>query len=75
MHVRDRLSLLDSADEELVGEEIAVAFARQIAAERLQHRAIEPLARVEVGDDEMDVIDQAAEMEIHDAFLCGSRVP
>src|SRR6185503_14488434 len=74
MHMRQR-PLLDFAHEELVGEEIAVAFAGKIAAERLQHGAIEPLAGGEVADDDMHVVEQPAEMYIHDAFLCGSRTP
>ena len=75
VHVRDGRSVVDFAHEDFSREEIAVAFATQLAPERLQYGPIEALARNKIGYDDLDVIDQPAEMKIHDAFLWGSLVP
>jgi hypothetical protein len=48
------------ADEELVGREPALAFTRDPEPERLECAGVEPLARVDVGDPEVNVVEKAA---------------
>ena len=74
MRVRQR-STVRCADEKLVGEKIAFAFASQVTSKRLQDGAIEAFAGGQVGYDELHVVDQAAQMKVHDAFRWGGRAP
>ena len=50
------------AHEELVGGEVALAFHDELAAERLEHGGVEALARLEVGDAQMHVVEEPAEV-------------
>src|SRR5688572_19133346 len=69
--------LVGSIDPQLVGREVVLVFSNALAlAECLEHCAIEPLARFEVADAKVHVIDEPAAMELHegDSLGCGSTV-
>ena len=53
------------ADVQLVGTERVLVLERQLPSERGEHRAVEALARVEVGHPQVDVVEQPTGVELH----------
>jgi hypothetical protein len=54
--------LLVVAAEELVGREVALALRSELAAEGLEHGAVEALARFEVGHSQVHVVEKPAKV-------------
>ena len=57
-------------DEEFVVPEMAVGAAAKRDAEHLEHRLVEGAAGGEVGDDQLDMVDQATAVELHRFHDC-----
>ena len=55
------------AHEELVGEEVAVGPTRELPPEGAEDRGVESLARLEIPNAEVNVVDQPAEVEARHA--------
>ncbi|XXZ15360.1 hypothetical protein WMF18_12145 [Sorangium sp. So ce315] len=64
VHARHRPAVA-RRDEQLVGGEAARGLDDDVAPEHLQHRTVEALAPPEVGDAEMDMVDQPTHVKLH----------
>ncbi len=63
-HARGRFAVR-SGDEQFVGPEKAVAGSAHGNAEHVEHGAVERLAGGQVAHDQLDVVDQAAAVQLH----------
>jgi hypothetical protein len=53
------------AHEELVGREVALSLEGEAEADGLQHGSVERFAGLDVGDADVDVVEQASLVEAH----------